>query len=180
MSFFEDLGKKLSFAMGETVSKTKEIAGVTKLNTSISARQHEIEDAYREIGRKLYERECNDPDSPVAALCAKVAANLESIQDMKNQIANLKNETVENRKARSEAIFGAEAETKEEPSEQNAETVTEEAAQEAAEVVAERVEPVVEAAAETTEAVAEAAEAAEKAVEAAAEAEAAEPTDNAQ
>ena len=179
MSFFEDLGKKLSFAMGETVSKTKEIAGVTKLNTSISARQHEIEDAYREIGRKLYERECNDPDSPVAALCAKVAANLESIQDMKNQIANLKNETVENRKARSEAIFGAEAETKEEPSEQNAETVTEEAAQEAAEAVAESVEPVVEAA-EAMEAAAEAAEAAEKAVEAAAEAEAAEPTDNAQ
>lgn len=179
MSFFEDLGKKLSFAMGETVSKTKEIAGVTKLNTSISARQHEIEDAYREIGRKLYERECNDPDSPVAALCAKVAANLESIQDMKNQIANLKNETVENRKARSEAIFGAEAETKEEPSEQNVETVTEEAAQEAAEAVAESVEPVVEAA-EAMEAAAEAAEAAEKAVEAAAEAEAAEPTDNAQ
>ena len=172
MSFFEDLGKKLSFVMGETVSKTKEIAGVTKLNTSISARQHEIEDAYREIGRKLYERECNDPDSPVAALCAKVAANLESIQD-------LKNETVENRKARSEAIFGAEAETKEEPSEQNAETVTEEAAQEAAEAVAESVEPVVEAA-EAMEAAAEAAEAAEKAVEAAAEAEAAEPTDNAQ
>ena len=179
MSFFEDLGKKLSFVMGETVSKTKEIAGVTKLNTSISARQHEIEDAYREIGRKLYERECNDPDSPVAALCAKVAANLESIQDMKNQIANLKNETVENRKARSEAIFGAEAETKEEPSEQNVETVTEEAAQEAAEAVAESVEPVVEAA-EAMEAAAEAAEAAEKAVEAAAEAEAAEPTDNAQ
>lgn len=108
MSIFDDLGKKLSFAMGETVSKTKEIANVTKLNTSIAARQHEIEDAYREMGRVLYEREVNDPNSPVAALCTKVTANLESIADMKAQIAQLKDSTVANRKARSEAIFGAE------------------------------------------------------------------------
>ena len=148
MSFFEDLGKKLNFAMGETVSKTKEIASVTKLNTSIAARQHEIEDAYREIGRALYAREVNDPDSPVASLCAKVAANLDSIADMKAQIAQLKSNTAENRIARSEAIFGAE------PAPQPAETPEEaEAAAEpvadAVEAAADAVAPIVDAAEQT-------------------------------
>lgn len=150
MSFFEDLGKKLNFAMGETVSKTKEIASVTKLNTSIAARQHEIEDAYREIGRALYAREVNDPDSPVASLCAKVAANLDSIADMKAQIAQLKSNTAENRIARSVAIFGTE------PAPQPAETPEE--AEAAAEPVADAVEAAAEAAADAVAPIADAAE----------------------
>ena len=170
MSFFEDLGKKLNFAMGETVSKTKEIASVTKLNTSIAARQHEIEDAYREIGRALYAREVNDPDSPVASLCAKVAANLDSIADMKAQIAQLKSNTAENRIARSEAIFGTE------PAPQPAETPEEaEAAAEpvadAVEAAADAVAPIVDAAEQTAHDAAEAvADAAEIAADAAADA----------
>lgn len=170
MSFFEDLGKKLNFAMGETVSKTKEIASVTKLNTSIAARQHEIEDAYREIGRALYAREVNDPDSPVASLCAKVAANLDSIADMKAQIAQLKSNTAENRIARSVAIFGAE------PAPQPAETPEEaEAAAEpvadAVEAAADAVAPIVDAAEQTAHDAAEAvADAAEIAADAAADA----------
>lgn len=170
MSFFEDLGKKLNFAMGETVSKTKEIANVTKLNTSIAARQHEIEDAYREIGRALYAREVNDPDSPVASLCAKVAANLDSIADMKAQIAQLKSNTAENRKARSVAIFGTE------PAPQPAETPEEaEAAAEpvadAVEAAADAVAPIADAAEQTAHDAAEAvADAAEIAADAAADA----------
>ena len=170
MSFFEDLGKKLNFAMGETVSKTKEIASVTKLNTSIAARQHEIEDAYREIGRALYAREVNDPDSPVASLCAKVAANLDSIADMKAQIAQLKSNTAENRKARSVAIFGTE------PAPQPAETPEEaEAAAEpvadAVEAAADAVAPIADAAEQTAHDAAEAvADAAEIAADAAADA----------
>lgn len=170
MSFFEDLGKKLNFAMGETVSKTKEIASVTKLNTSIAARQHEIEDAYKEIGRALYAREVNDPDSPVASLCAKVAANLDSIADMKAQIAQLKSNTAENRIARSVAIFGTE------PAPQPAETPEEaEAAAEpvadAVEAAADAVAPIVDAAEQTAHDAAEAvADAAEIAADAAADA----------
>lgn len=168
MSFFEDLGKKLNFAMGETVSKTKEIASVTKLNTSIAARQHEIEDAYREIGRALYAREVNDPDSPVASLCAKVAANLDSIADMKAQIAQLKSNTAENRIARSVAIFGTEpAPQPAEPAE--AEPVAD--AAEAVEAAADAVAPIVDAAEQTAHDAAEAvADAAEIAADAAADA----------
>lgn len=170
MSFFEDLGKKLNFAMGETVSKTKEIASVTKLNTSIAARQHEIEDAYREIGRALYAREVNDPDSPVASLCAKVAANLDSIADMKAQIAQLKSNTAENRIARSVAIFGTEpAPQPAEPAEE-AEAAAEPVA-DAVEAAADAVAPIADAAEQTAHDAAEAvADAAEIAADAAADA----------
>jgi phosphate uptake regulator len=139
MSFFEDLGKTVNYAMSETASRTKELAGVVKLNTSICARQHEIEKAYTAIGRAVFEREAADPESPVAALCAKVLANQEAIASMKQQIADLKNEANEERKARSEAIFGS----KENPVEQAVEEVTEEVAEmveEAAEAVAEAAE----------------------------------------
>ena len=142
MGFFEDLGKKLNYALGEASAKTKELAGVAKLNTSISARQHEIDDASAEIGRALFEREAANPDSPVAALCAKILANQQAIEELKQQIVELKNETLEGRKARSESIFGKEE-------------GTEEAAAEVTEVVEEAAEAVETVAEETAEAVEE-------------------------
>lgn len=147
MGFFEDLGKKLNYALGEASAKTKELAGVAKLNTSISARQHEIDDAYAEIGRALFEREAANPDSPVAALCAKILANQQAIEELKQQIVELKNETLEGRKARSESIFG-----KEEATEETAEVteVVEEAAEAVETVVEETAEAVEEVAPEAT------------------------------
>ena len=147
MSFLEELSKKLNFAFGETAAKTKEIANVTKLNTSIAARQHEIDQMYTEIGRVIFEREATNPDSPVAALCAKILANQEAIHTMKQQIVDLKNETIENRKARSEAIFGTQK--PEEEVEQSVEDETE--AVEETEPVAEEAEAPAEEPAPTVE-----------------------------
>lgn len=166
--FVDDVGKKLNFVVGETTSKTKEIAGVTKLNTAIAARQHEVDDAFAEIGRALFEREAANPDSPVAALCAKIIANQKCIGDMKQQILDLKNATIENRKARSEALFGQKDEAADE-----AETEAVEAEAQT-EVETEVTEPAEEAAPEEPE---EAAEAEAAAVEDQAEQTAGDQTD---
>ncbi len=149
MSFFDDLSKTVRYAVGETVSRTKEMVGVAKLNTSICARQYEIDKAYTAIGRAVFERESANPESPVAELCAKVLANQEAIASMKQQIEDLKNEANEERKARSEAAFG-----------------TEKSAVEEDEAVKETVEDIAEAAENVVE---EIAEAVEKAVEEAVE-----------
>lgn len=167
-AFVDDVGKKLNFVVGETTSKTKEIAGVTKLNTAIAARQHEVDDAFAEIGRALFEREAANPDSPVAALCAKIIANQKCIGDMKQQILDLKNATIENRKARSEALFGQKDEAADE-----AETEAVEAEAQT-EVETEVTEPAEEAAPEEAE---EAAEAEAAAVEDQAEQAAGDQTD---
>ena len=167
-AFVDDVSKKLNFVVGETTSKTKEIAGVTKLNTAIAARQHEVDDAFAEIGRALFEREAANSDSPVAALCAKIIANQKCIGDMKQQILDLKNATIENRKARSEALFGQKDEAADE-----AETEAVEAEAQT-EVETEVTEPAEEAAPEEPE---EAAEAEAAAVEDQAEQTAGDQTD---
>ena len=169
--FVDDVGKKLNFVVGETTSKTKEIAGVTKLNTAIAARQHEVDDAFAEIGRALFEREAANSDSPVAALCAKIIANQKCIGDMKQQILDLKNATIENRKARSEALFGQKDEAADEA---KTEAVEAEAQTEAETEVT---EPAEEAAPEEPEEAAEAAEAEAAAVEDQAEQTAGDQTD---
>lgn len=144
MSFLDDLSKSVNYAVSETTSRTKELAGVVKLKTSIYARQNEIDKAYAAIGRAVFEREAADPESCVAALCAKVLANKDAIASMTQQIADLKSEASAERKARAEEIFGSPE-------------AAEEAA-EAAENAVETVKDVAEDAAETTEKVLEAVE----------------------
>ena len=53
MSFFDDLGKKLSQAGQTAVQKTKEMADIAKLNSAISDEEKRIDDNYLQIG-KLY------------------------------------------------------------------------------------------------------------------------------
>lgn len=107
MAFFDDLGKHLNMAVSDITAKTKEFTAVTKLNTSISSREREIEAAYAQIGKLLFEREAADPQSPATALCAKITANRESIEEMKAKILKIKEETKEQRKAKSDELFGA-------------------------------------------------------------------------
>ena len=109
MSFMDDIGKKLNFAVTEAASKTKELSSVFKLNSSIAAREREIEAAFTAMGRLLFEREAADPESPAAALCAKVTANQESIAEMKQKIASIKEEAKASRKAHAQAVFGADS-----------------------------------------------------------------------
>ena len=90
MTFFDEVSKRLNYAVAEVSSRTKEFTTVTKLNASISAREREIESAYAQIGKLLFEREAADPESPAAALCAKISANRESIDEMRARIAAIK------------------------------------------------------------------------------------------
>ena len=105
MTFFDEVGKRLNYAVSEVSSRTREFTSVTKLNTSISAREREIESAYAQIGKLLFEREAADPESPAAALCAKITANRESILQMKANIAKIREDSKEARQAKSDELF---------------------------------------------------------------------------
>ncbi len=150
MSFFEKLGKSVRYAVSETASRTKELASVTKLKTAICAREHELEKYYAAIGRAVFEREAANPESEVAELCTKVMAHRDVIAGMKQQITDLKNEANEERKARSEAIFGDEENPVEEAKEEVTEAI-EEVKEEVAEVIEEVKENITEAVEEKAE-----------------------------
>lgn len=166
MTFFDEVSKRLNYAVAEVSSRTKEFTTVTKLNASISAREREIESAYAQIGKLLFEREAADPESPAAALCAKISANRESIDEMRARIAAIKEEQKEARKAKSDELFGkpetAAADVQEASDEGCSCCAGEDAAEScceaAADAVCEAAEAVCEAAEPAAEAVCEAAQ----------------------
>ena len=53
MGFFDNLGKKASAAYDATAEKTGKIAKEAKLKMKINENKSEINDIYKEIGRKV-------------------------------------------------------------------------------------------------------------------------------
>ena len=56
MGFFDTLGKKASEAYGATAKKTGELAREAKLKMKINENKSNINDLYKEIGKKVYEK----------------------------------------------------------------------------------------------------------------------------
>ena len=97
MAFFNDLGKKIQSATGaasemakDVTEKAKDSVEINKLNSAISAEQRLVQQYYVEIGEAFYVTEKDNPNSPVAAVCAKINASLSQIQDLQDKIADIK------------------------------------------------------------------------------------------
>ena len=55
MGFFDSLGKKASAAYDATAEKTGKLAKEAKLRMKINENKSDINDIYKEIGKKVYE-----------------------------------------------------------------------------------------------------------------------------
>ena len=60
MEFFDKLGKKASEAYKITADKTGKIAKETKLKFRIGELKNKIDEQYKEIGKKVYEKQVRD------------------------------------------------------------------------------------------------------------------------
>jgi uncharacterized small protein (DUF1192 family) len=98
MAFFNDLGKKIGTAAGAAADKAKEVAEVTKLNSRISSEEKQIEKLYTEIGKAIFELQKDDSASPVAELCTKITTLQKNIEELKQQIEDVKNPKEQNAK----------------------------------------------------------------------------------
>ena len=56
MEFFNKLGKKASEAYDVTAKKTGELAKEAKLRLKMNENKSDINDLYKEIGKKVYEK----------------------------------------------------------------------------------------------------------------------------
>ena len=56
MGFFDTLGKKATEAYNVTTKKTGELAKEAKLRMKINENKSNINDLYKEIGKKVYEK----------------------------------------------------------------------------------------------------------------------------
>ncbi len=90
MAFFDDLGKKISKAGQSAVQKTKELADIAKLNSSISDEERRIDDSYREIGKLYDSLRGSDPEVDFAPLIASVRESEEKIKEFRQQIKDIK------------------------------------------------------------------------------------------
>jgi flagellar hook-length control protein FliK len=92
MSFLNDLGKKIGGAAEVAADKAKDLAEITKINYDISAVQKQMECDYAEIGKQVFALEKDDPESPVAELCAKIVNAQQTIDSLSARIAQIKAE----------------------------------------------------------------------------------------
>lgn len=96
MEFFNKLGKKASEAYDATTKKTGELAKEAKLKMKINENKSDINDIYKEIGKKVYEKhvreenidiksELEEECTKIDVLSADIESCLKSILELKNR-----------------------------------------------------------------------------------------------
>ena len=97
MEFFDKLGKKATEAYKITADKTGKLAKETKLRLKINELRRNIEDAYEEIGKKVYESHLREEDfakeeikQEIEGLCVKIDVLSDEIEDLLEQCLELR------------------------------------------------------------------------------------------
>ena len=96
MGFFDNLGKKASAAYDATAEKTSKIAKEAKLRMKINEDKSEINNIYKEIGKKVYEKhvreenidiktELEEECTKLDVLSAEIETCLKSILELKEK-----------------------------------------------------------------------------------------------
>lgn len=85
MAFFEQLGKRLVDAGQGVAQQTKNLADVTRLNSSISEKERKVSQLYLAMGQSYYEAHRQDP----AAECLQ---QIEQINQLHEEIAQQQEE----------------------------------------------------------------------------------------
>ena len=96
MDFFNKLGKKVSATYDATAEKTSKIAKEAKLRMKMNENKSDINDVYKEIGKKVYERhvreenidiktELEEECTKIDVLAAEIETCLKSILELKDK-----------------------------------------------------------------------------------------------
>lgn len=90
MSFFDDLEKKINKAGKTAVQKTKEMANVAKLNSTISDEEKRIDDNYLQIGKLYVSLHDAEHEADFDAFIAAIHESEGKIKEFKQQIKDIK------------------------------------------------------------------------------------------
>ncbi len=92
MSFFDDLGKKVSEAAQLAAKKSSNLLEIAKLNMAITAEEDKIEKAYAKIGKQIFAKYNSkvevDPD--VVSICEEIKVYQENLANLKSRLMDLK------------------------------------------------------------------------------------------
>lgn len=90
MSFFDDLGKKLSQAGQSAAQKTKEIAETAKLNSQISDEEKKISDFYLQIGKLYVSLHDENHEADFDELIRSLHESENKVKECRQQIKDIK------------------------------------------------------------------------------------------
>ena len=90
MSFFNELGKKLSQAGQDAAQQTKMFAETTKISSYISDEEKRIDDLYKQIGKSYFEANRNNGSDIYAAQIAEIVNSQNKILEYQQQIRDIK------------------------------------------------------------------------------------------
>ena len=87
---FENIMGRVTDLAQAGAAKAKELAEIAKLRVNSATEEDAIRKAYIEIGKLYYAERGMAPDASYAALCEKITASKEKIEDNKQKIADIK------------------------------------------------------------------------------------------
>lgn len=85
MSFFNNLGQKISDVSQTTIKKTKDLADTAKLNLNISEEERKIDTAYEQIGKWYVEKHREDAEEDVKTWLDAIAVSEARIKECRGR-----------------------------------------------------------------------------------------------
>ena len=90
MAFFDEIGKKLSHTGQMAVQKTKEMADIAKLNSSLSDEEKKINNAYYQIGQLYFDLHSEDFEPDFEVFITQLKESQNNVENLKKQIQDIK------------------------------------------------------------------------------------------
>lgn len=87
---FEEIGKKISQTGKAAGDKAKQVSEIAKLNIKLASAEKEADELLLMLGKKAYEASKGNADSEFFGECEEIAAKLDSVKEIKDQIHALK------------------------------------------------------------------------------------------
>lgn len=89
MAFYDDMKRKITKTKDDVVQKTSNYTEISRLNTSISTLEKDVDNAYRDIGRIYYNEYVTDTEninSSILPLFNRITENLKTIEEYRQEI----------------------------------------------------------------------------------------------
>lgn len=90
MSFFDEIGKKVTQVGNDTVKMTKDFSEIAKLNSAINSSEKKIQDLYLQIGKSYFEKNVENADGEFADLISEIKNQNAMIKENKEKICEIK------------------------------------------------------------------------------------------
>ena len=86
MSFFDEVGKKITDVGQGPIQKTKNMADVAKLNSVISEEEQKIKSAYEQIGQIYVQKYRQNPEPDLEAYVRAIVLSEQKIAESNHSI----------------------------------------------------------------------------------------------